>query len=105
MGPGHGWGPSGFSFIGRLIFGRVVPKQLVRWMTIGEKGAVMFKSAVVVVVLGISGTLCAQTPGAAAPLSPAELPGRGLAQHDFLYAGESHDRRIFFVRQGENGGS
>jgi len=70
-------------------------------MTIGEKGAVMFKSAVVVVVLGISGTLWAQTMGAAAPLSPAELPGRGLAQHDFLYAGESHDRRIFVVRQGK----
>jgi outer membrane protein assembly factor BamB len=28
------------------------------------------------------------------------LPGNGLAQHDFLYAGESHSRRIFIVRQG-----
>jgi len=61
----------------------------------------MFRLAAVVVVLGTSGTLFAQTPGAAAPLSPAELPGRGLAQHDFLYAGESHDRRIFIVRQGK----
>lgn len=32
------------------------------------------------------------------PSSP--LPGRGLAQHDFLYAGESHDRKIFIVRHG-----
>jgi hypothetical protein len=34
-------------------------------------------------------------------LSPSTLPGRGLAQHDFLYAGESHDRKIFIVRQGK----
>ena len=29
------------------------------------------------------------------------LPARGLAEHDFLYAGESHERRIFLVRQGK----
>ena len=34
-------------------------------------------------------------------LSPSQLPGKGLAQHDFLYAGESHDRKIFIVRQGK----
>jgi hypothetical protein len=34
-------------------------------------------------------------------LSPSTLPGKGLAQHDFLYAGESHDRKIFIVRQGK----
>jgi len=28
------------------------------------------------------------------------LPGRGLAQHDFLYAGESKNRRAFIVRGG-----
>jgi hypothetical protein len=28
-------------------------------------------------------------------------PGNGLAEHDFMYAGESHDRRIFIVRQGK----
>jgi hypothetical protein len=61
----------------------------------------MFRSVILVVVLEISGMLYAQTPGAANPLSPAELPGRGLAQHDFLYAGESHERRIFIVRQGK----
>jgi hypothetical protein len=32
--------------------------------------------------------------------SPSTLPGKGLAQHDFLYAGESHDRKIFIVQQG-----
>ncbi len=34
-------------------------------------------------------------------LSPAVLPGNGLAQHDFLYAGESHERRIYIVRGGK----
>ena len=32
---------------------------------------------------------------------PADLPGRGLAQHDFMYAGESHDRNIYLVRGGK----
>ena len=39
--------------------------------------------------------------GAAAAASPSQLPGKGLAQHDFLYAGESHDRQIYIVRQGK----
>jgi outer membrane protein assembly factor BamB len=29
------------------------------------------------------------------------LPGNGLAQHDFLYAGESHNRRVFIVKNGK----
>jgi outer membrane protein assembly factor BamB len=29
------------------------------------------------------------------------LPGNGLAQHDFLYAGESKNRRAFIVRKGK----
>jgi outer membrane lipoprotein-sorting protein len=31
----------------------------------------------------------------------AELPGKGLAQHDFMYAGESHERNIYIVRGGK----
>jgi len=27
-------------------------------------------------------------------LAPVALPGKGLAQHDFLYAGEGNDQRI-----------
>jgi hypothetical protein len=30
-----------------------------------------------------------------------ELPGKGLAQHDFLYAGESKNRRAFIIRKGQ----
>ncbi len=29
------------------------------------------------------------------------LPGKGLAEHDFLYAGEAKDRRIFIVKKGK----
>ena len=71
----------------------------------------MIKWAGVVVLLGVSCGLCAQAPavggagGAAAVQTagraPAVLPGNGLAQHDFVYSGESHDRRIFIVRGGK----
>jgi len=30
------------------------------------------------------------------------LPGNGLAQHDFLYAGESHNRQVFVVKNGKS---
>ena len=33
--------------------------------------------------------------------APTPLPGKGLAQHDFLYAGESHERNIYIVRGGK----
>jgi outer membrane protein assembly factor BamB len=39
----------------------------------------------------------AEAPGVA----PLPLPGNGLAQHDFLYAGESKNRRAFIVRKGQ----
>lgn len=64
----------------------------------------MFRWAIITAVLGVSGCLYAQAPGsagAAMSLSPEQLPGKGLAQHDFMYAGESHNRRIFIVRQGK----
>ena len=31
----------------------------------------------------------------------AALPGNGLAQHDFMYAGESKERRAFIVSKGK----
>lgn len=36
-----------------------------------------------------------------ATTTPLVLPGRGLAQHDFMYAGESKQRRAFIVRKGQ----
>jgi outer membrane protein assembly factor BamB len=33
--------------------------------------------------------------------APAILPGNGLAQHDFFYAGEAKQERMFIVRNGE----
>jgi hypothetical protein len=37
----------------------------------------------------------------AAPSAPEVLPGKGLAQHDFFYAGEAKEERMFIVRNGE----
>jgi outer membrane protein assembly factor BamB len=61
----------------------------------------MFRLTVLAVLLGVSGAGFAQGPEASSGFAPAQLPGKGLSQHDFLYAGESHDRRIFIVRQGK----
>jgi outer membrane protein assembly factor BamB len=33
--------------------------------------------------------------------APAVLPGNGLAEHDFFYAGEAKQERMFIVRKGE----
>ncbi len=35
------------------------------------------------------------------PADVQTLPGKGLAQHDFLYAGEGKNRRAFIVRKGQ----
>ena len=35
-----------------------------------------------------------------APNAPAVLPGKGLAEHDFFYAGEAKQERMFIVRNG-----
>jgi len=35
------------------------------------------------------------------PQAPAVLPGQGLAQHDFFYAGEAKEERMFIVKRGE----
>ena len=51
------------------------------------------KSAIALVVLGVSSGLYAQ--------APVMAPATGLARHDFLYAGESHQRNIFIVRAGK----
>ncbi|HEX8325298.1 MAG TPA: hypothetical protein VF595_15460, partial [Tepidisphaeraceae bacterium] len=64
-------------------------------------------SAAAGVVAGLFATTSpavAQTPPATQPLSPAVLPGRGLNEHDFLYAGEWDTRKemqsMFIVRGG-----
>ena len=38
---------------------------------------------------------------AASPNAPDILPGRGLAEHDFFYAGEAKQEQMFIVRQGK----
>jgi outer membrane protein assembly factor BamB len=36
----------------------------------------------------------------ATPAAPSDLPGKGLAGHDFLYAGEAKSRNMYIVRSG-----
>jgi hypothetical protein len=40
-------------------------------------------------------------PAAAAPAFPRVLPGKGLAQHDFFYAGEAKTEDMYIVRKGK----
>jgi hypothetical protein len=68
---------------------------------IGIRHEGALRAAILIAILGASGGLRAQTLGGAAASSPTKLPGGGMAQHDFLYAGESHQRQIFIVRQGK----
>ena len=44
---------------------------------------------------------CAAACVAQAAVKPDVLPGKGLAQHDFLYAGEAHTRDVYIVRGGK----
>jgi outer membrane protein assembly factor BamB len=53
-------------------------------------------------VLALCGAVipaCAQD--AAKPAFPAALPGKGLAQHDFFYAGEAKTQDMYIVRNGK----
>jgi outer membrane protein assembly factor BamB len=61
------------------------------------KEGIMFRLAMLVGLLGVTLGLSAQVSSTAA----ISLPGKGLAQHDFFYAGESKSRQMFIVRQGK----
>ena len=52
-------------------------------------------------VLARSVGLGQETEPAAKPIAPAVLPGKGLAQHDFFYAGEARTRDMYIVRAGQ----
>ncbi len=57
---------------------------------------------VLVVAFGLAPLASFQCRAAEGSSAPAQiLPGKGLAQHDFMYAGESKQRRAFIVRKGK----
>ena len=63
----------------------------------------MKPTPVILLGLALSFSPCASISSQAAEAvsaAPQVLPGKGLAQHDFLYAGESKNRRAFIVRKG-----
>ena len=46
--------------------------------------------------------LAEDAPATPAPqASPTALPGKGLAEHDFMYAGEAKERRVWIVKKGK----
>lgn len=57
--------------------------------------------ALISFTLGPAYSQTAEKPSAATPTPAAALPGNGLAQHDFLYAGESKERHAFIIRKGK----
>jgi len=58
--------------------------------------------AILTLALNCAQLACLAINAAESPAAPPEkLPGRGLAQHDFLYAGESKSRRAFIIRKGQ----
>ena len=60
------------------------------------------KSILLIGLFAANFALTAQTPGSPnPPHSVVQIPGKGIAEHDFMYAGESQRRRIFIVRQGK----
>jgi hypothetical protein len=54
----------------------------------------------IVILSGIRQQVFAQT-GVVKTTSPTVLPGKGLAQFDFFYAGEAKDRNMYIVRNGK----
>ena len=52
------------------------------------------------VAMGMCQFAMAQGQPATIPAAPEILPGKGLAEHDFFYAGESRERKMYIVRKG-----
>lgn len=48
----------------------------------------------------LGNTISAQT-SIERPVAPADLPGKGLKQYDFFYAGEAKSRNMYIVRNGQ----
>ena len=62
------------------------------------------KSIIFIAILSVLGcNVISQTTVAAQqkPLAPAILPGKGLAQYDFFYAGEAKTQNMYIVRKGQ----
>jgi outer membrane protein assembly factor BamB len=52
-------------------------------------------------MIGILQPAFGQTSPATMPAAPAVVPGKGLAEHDFFYAGEAKDRKMSIVKKGQ----
>jgi hypothetical protein len=85
-------------------YDRAVPDQLTQ--TEGNMNRQILPIVLLPMLLSRSMATAAEPPTtapAAAPSAqvvPSVLPGNGMAQHDFFYAGESKQRKMFIVRKG-----
>jgi hypothetical protein len=71
-----------------------------RWFK-REDRVTILKHCAFICILGFCCTVSAQVRlSTLDSLTPALLPGNGLAQHAFMYTGESQERKIFIVRNG-----
>lgn len=59
------------------------------------------KAVPLVVLIAVCAVTGGRAQEAAKPAFPATLPGKGLAQHDFFYAGEAKSQDMYIVRQGK----
>jgi outer membrane protein assembly factor BamB len=67
------------------------------------------RQTILIATIVAAGAACAVTPArgqeakspAAKPSFPSILPGKGLAQHDFFYAGEAKTEDMYIVRKGK----
>ena len=65
------------------------------------------KRTLQLIALIAAAAVCAVTPARGqeakppSPAAPAVLPGKGLAQHDFFYAGEAKSQDMYIVRHGK----
>jgi hypothetical protein len=62
----------------------------------------MLSALRVVLLAGIfTTTAAAQTVAPVKSVAPAKLPGKGLKQFDFFYAGEAKSRNMYIIRNGQ----
>ncbi len=58
--------------------------------------------SIMVAILSLSSSACGEeNKPVSVPTAPSILPGKGLIQHDFFYAGEAKTRDMYIVRGGK----
>lgn len=59
------------------------------------------KLVMLMLLAGVMNVCKAQQPADTIPFAPAKLPGKGLKQFDFFYAGEGKSRNMYIIKKGK----